>query len=439
MKRLSTGMLAVLAALMVMAGMRVAFRNQRIIASLGTEHEILVAQAAAMGLVPGSADTGKAGFRTKKFQREERAGRSAPASLARIMDLALRVQQAGYDGKSKDLGTQKMDTELKDGLMHLSPQQIRELLGFLRKNDEIEYETRQSLATFAMAMLKERDFEAFLEICLESTDLLEEHLLNSAFAEWVRRDPGAAVAWVRKNGKARPELVNEDTKSALIVAASDTDPAFAFDLVSELALERGWAAAMRIANRANTPERRTATLAALRGYLSGLDDPQARAYAAQKAYYEFGWSMRLQGYEAAVAWIGGANLSSQELEWVADGLGYNAIRENHTEWFGWMAENLSPTKRDERISAIIGGWAKSDFHAAGSWLADAPDDAVIKPVAVRAYAEAVAPFEPVNAEQWALTLPAGESRQALLWRIHRSWPETDVAARAAFAKRHGLE
>ena len=54
----------------------------------------------------------------------------------------------------------------------------------------------------------------------------------------------------------------------------------------------------------------------------------------------------------------------------------------------------------------------------------------------------MARYEPATAAQWALTLPAGQERDATLRTIYQNWPGSDPAAReaaAAFAQTHGLK
>jgi hypothetical protein len=60
-------------------------------------------------------------------------------------------------------------------------------------------------------------------------------------------------------------------------------------------------------------------------------------------------------------------------------------------------------------------------------------------VAVEAYVEAVAPYEPHIAAQWAMTLPSGSGRATALKTIYQNWPANDPEGAAGFARAHGME
>ena len=66
-------------------------------------------------------------------------------------------------------------------------------------------------------------------------------------------------------------------------------------------------------------------------------------------------------------------------------------------------------------------------------------DGLIKNAAINTYIIAVAPYEPDPAGQWALTLPAGPSRDGNLRIVYRDWLKKDPVAAAAFAEKHGIK
>jgi hypothetical protein len=47
--------------------------------------------------------------------------------------------------------------------------------------------------------------------------------------------------------------------------------------------------------------------------------------------------------------------------------------------------------------------------------------------------------DPEMAEQWAMTLPVGQDRNASLNVIYSKWPENDEASKLAFPEKHGIQ
>ncbi len=419
-------------------------RNQWKIESLDQERIALEAKMNVLNIGDSNKYAPTKQISTKYFQREKTALPRMPKTAKGFFDYALAIQQAKYQGKMDDIETLKLNTEFLDGLMRLDSRGIQELLGLLRKDDLIEYDTRMEIATFAMNMLKERDLDACLKICLDSTDLLEENLMDRVVAEWARKDVNAALAWMKQHATARPDIVNDDSKSALIYAVGDVavtanDYRTAFNLISELKIKYDYLGAKSIIMKAQTSERRSLALAEFRNFTSGIENTDDRERIARGGFSALAQSLRLETTDDAIAWVNNASFSQVELDMFADRFNHNTIEKNHSKWFDWMNENLTPERRDEKIISVVGRWTGYDYHAAGEWLANAPDDGVIKPVAVRAYVEAVAPFEPKNAEDWALTLPANDMRQELLLQIYQQWPKGNEAEKSAFATRHDLK
>ena len=347
------------------------------------------------------------------------------------------LQQARYDGRKYDLDTQKMQGTLEATLMDLSPAQVRSLLLALRESDDIEYEERERLIGFALEMLEDRYPDEFIEIALLPGSLIWDPLRSKAIALWAERDINGLIDWMKKNGESRPDVVTSENWAEIASSVSKGDPAFAFRILGDLSEGDQWRYILSITCKERTDESRTETLRALRKHLASTQSPDARKQQAARAYEAFGSSLMYQTCDESIAWLEAAGLDDGEREMIFDGIGYNETQRDRPKWLAWMAENLPPELRDSRTSAIVEKWTGYDFHAAGSWLANSPDNPA-KPVAIRAYAEAVAPFEPENAEKWALTLPADAQREKLLEAIHGRWPTGDDAAKAAFAARHGI-
>jgi hypothetical protein len=408
-------------------------RDRIALAGLLDEQRDLEARFAALGISTGEPD---GVIRTKVSERFMDA--SVGSQTERLVSLVSGIQKARHSGLGESLDAMELDVQLRSALLKLPIRQYRAFLDALMHHDGLDGGIRREFSSFALEMLRERDFGTYLDVCLDKGQKLEEHTINSAFADWGRNNPEAAVAWLKENQGKRPGIVNDDTKSALIAAIAKSDPGRAFTLLRELSLDRAWLYTENITYSAKTPELREAALKALRGYVASLDAGEGEETGERRGYYGLGVSLWSQGYAEAADWLEGAGLSRRELDLLSEGLTHNTIRSDHSKWFAWMSRNLSEDVARNQISGLVNRWTELDYEAAGKWLAGSPDDDFVKPLAVQGYVEAVARFEPENAEQWALTLPDTEARDALFARILRDWPANDVQGKTDFALRHGL-
>jgi hypothetical protein len=408
-------------------------RDRIALAGLMDEQRDLEARAAALGI---RIDAPDGVIRTKVSERFMDA--SVGSQTDRLVSLVFGIQKARHSGLGESLDALELDVQLRSALLKLPIRQYRTFLDALMHHDGLDEGIRREFSSFALEMLRERDFGTYLDVCLNKGQKLEEHNIRSAFADWGRKNPDAAVAWLKENEGKRSGIVNDDTKSALIAAIAETDPGRAFALLSELSLDMAWQYTEFITYSAKTPELRAAALKALRGYVASLDAGEGEETGERRGYYGLGVSLWSQGYSEATDWLEGAKLSQRELDLLSEGLTHNTIRSDHSKWFAWMSRNLSGAVAMDRISGLVNRWTELDYEAAGKWLAGAPNDDFVKPLAVQGYVEAVARFEPENAEQWALTLPDTGARDSLFARILRDWPANDVRGRTAFALRHGL-
>ncbi len=407
------------------------------IEELGKEQAKIANEARSLGIkVPAGIGRGHdTGPRiTKRWLRP--SSRKHEHYKSSLVGLIGDLQQARYDGRKDDLDTQKMESLLETTLMDLSPTQVRSLLLALRENDDIEYEERKRLIGFAIEMLEDRYPDEFIEIGLLPGSLISDPLRSKAFVLWAERDINGLIAWMKRNQESRPDMVNAKSWGDIASSVSKSNPALAFQILGDLSEDNQWRHIISITCQKRTDESRTETLQALREHLA-TQSPESRAQQATRAYEAFSYSLMSQTCDESIAWLEAAGLDDKEREMIFNSIGYNQTQRDRPKWLAWISENLPPELRDRRTSAILEKWTEYDFHAAGTWLANSPDNPA-KPAAIRAYAEAVAPFEPENAEKWSLTLPDRAQRQELLETIHQRWPAGEDAAKAAFAARHGI-
>ena len=91
-------------------------------------------------------------------------------------------------------------------------------------------------------------------------------------------------------------------------------------------------------------------------------------------------------------------------------------RDDTGKWIEWMAEKLPAGDWESKAGGLMDQWTRNDYKAAGAWLNGAAEGPA-KQAAVKSYAQAVAPYDPEVAGQWARTLPAGPEREQLLEAI----------------------
>ena len=313
----------------------------------------------------------------------------------------------------------------------------------MRATTDLKDETRQGLIGFSLMTLAADHPQAALALFAESSDLLKggmgPQVISTSLSRWAKDDPRAALDWVRTNGANYPEAVTDDAKRGLLSGAAAQDPKRAFQLISELGFKDSQNAIPSIVSCAKTPEARTAMLAALRDHLATLSDEHARTNASRLGISMLAQAATQEGFQATSQWLATAHFSPAELATFADSFNIPAAQSADTgQWVEWLGATLPPDTAGSKINNLVRNWTRSDYQAAGQWLAAAPAGPA-KNSAVRAYAETIAGYEPEVAAQWALTLPAGQDRETTLRQIYHNWPKGDPAAAAAFARQHAIK
>jgi hypothetical protein len=301
---------------------------------------------------------------------------------------------------------------------------------------------------FAILTLAETHPEAAIAVFGEAQDLLtsdgngnsRRDVLQKLLGSWAAKDPLAALDWMRKNDALDPDLRDPQTTRALIAGAARKDPDLAFQLAGELEGAEKSLATMEIAKAARTPEAQREMFSLLRGIAdaTGLERLYFTGGTYSSAYGVLAQGMIEQGYAATQTWLASTKLDPDECAILANTLASNKPTDDTGRWLEWMGGNLPPDKLVEKTSSLMGRWTSEDYRAAGDWLAATPEGAV-KRTAAASYAGTVARYDPATAARWAETLPADDTRDALLRKIHNEWQNQDADAAAAFAAKHGIQ
>jgi hypothetical protein len=262
-------------------------------------------------------------------------------------------------------------------------------------------------------------------------------LVIGALAKVAKDNPPAAINWVRANRAKFSDLMKDHAKSGTISGTAVNDPKLAFQLVAKRGLEDREQAIRDIVNAPKNSEERTATLIALRAYLATLPEGKMRDEVSQNALLFLGQNAVREGFEAGSKWLASTGPNLEGLVGSSGHFVHNYYEESG-QWIEWVGVNLSVEKSKIFIRQMVQNWTKSDYQAAGKWLAATPAGPT-KNISIRSYAETVAQYEPETAAQWAMTLPPGEDRQETLKNIYQSWPANEEAAKQAFKKLHGIK
>ncbi|MCX6878475.1 MAG: hypothetical protein NTW21_32370 [Verrucomicrobia bacterium] len=435
-----------LAAIILAVGAGLGWHGQQQIVAARQTHGQLVAAATLLGIPIDPAHPGKP-LHSARRERDQHAP-DAKLVAAEFIAFAKEMAAAEKSGASQpDAAMQQRMMDMMERLLALDVAQLKILIAEVRADTGLDDEIRQGLLGFSIRALATDHPQAALALFTGASDLFKEggtggHVISSALTRWAKDDPMAALKWVRENAEQHPDLVTENVKRGLLSGAATQDPHLAFRLISELGCKDANNAIAGIVEAARTPEQRSVTLAALRGYLATLTDEAARNEAATWAATALANGVAREGFEAASKWLAAAALTPAELAGFASGLHNFSIQRGETgQWIEWLGAALPADKVDDSIRDLVINWTRNDYQAAGQWLSSTPEGPA-RNISIRHYAETVSRYEPEVAAQWALTLPAGNARDDTLRQIYQNWPKNDAAAAeaaAAFANQHGIK
>lgn len=406
------------------------------------EHGELAAKAVSLGIRDVSSLSPDDAVVTKRVRDKADAAEAAAASTA-LIAFTKEMEQWQKDGSKPDEAFQKRSMEMMARLMELDSAQLKEVVANLREDPSLTDEARRSMIGFSILMLGEDHPAAALALYVECSGILNDgvlgpHVISSTLSRWAKDDPRAALAWMRANSEAHPELADDGAKTSIISGVAEIDPKEAFKLLQELEPDDPSSVIQALVETGKTPEARTAILDALRTHAATLGDDMDREDLVGEALEDMARNLTGEGFDSVTAWVGSAKLSPGETVRFAGGLSYFNTKEDTGRWIDWMAKNLPADEVPENVDNLIGQWTQQDYLAAGKWLA-ASTDGPAKNAAVSTYAETVAEYEPQTAVQWAMTMPEGRQRQNTLEAIYQNWPKADQAAADAFAKEHGID
>jgi hypothetical protein len=415
--------------------------NHRVLAGLRSQHENLQRASRAAGWSGGTD-----GMNLTSPRR-----RDAPVIREQaIRELAETMVEFGRKIRMDDSVASRRSPEItelryriNETLLRLSAAEAELLLDHLRElaNGEVfivfgysfTYQVLEALADSRPA-----DSIALAElIAMTHPDEAEDARIaaNRSLSNWAKRDPMAALGWLRRHAGSDSSFITSEMKGTVIGSVARLDPGLALRLSVEFGLPVDDAVVSKIAASATTPEARAAVLDLIRGHLGTVSDLEARADLRVSALSSMLDKACRQGFEQASSWLDQAGLSDGEVEAALSGFTVPAA-EDPGCWISWLSARFPEPSRN-RVRQLMKNWTRSDYPAATAWLGGIPDGP-FRREATAVYAETVAPYYPAEAATWAITLDEGDKRTALLRRIHSSWQKKDAAGAAEFARQHGL-
>jgi len=261
-----------------------------------------------------------------------------------------------------------------------------------------------------------------------------EQVVANALAEWGKRDPLAAAAWLRELPEEDRQYLTENARRGLVTAAAARDPGIAFRLLGEVGVSDRAHLVLKIMSGAAQAGEAEVAVAALRAHLAGLA-PEDRRAAEKFGMEGLAWGLSSLGFSGVQPFLRKAGLDQGQLDrfsaGVIPGKGENGA------WLSWMGDHLSQPALEREAGRRVAAWARGDYQAAGTWLAGLPAGD-LREISTQAYAQAAARYDPETAVQWARTLPPGKRRSETLATIHRDWPD-DVPGKATFVAENGLK
>ena len=414
------------------------FQRQHL-TDLREEHRTLVAKAVKLGISVADDDE----TRQTKKQRVDTA-KKVGAIADEMASFYLEMAALDAAGQGREQAVQDRKLEMKERLLAMDPAMLKQVIATLEGHPSIPDDARSGLIASTLLNLTEDRPETALALVIQAYGVLEksplgDQVVASALKRWATDSPESALSWLQANAEKYPGLASEEAKRALISGTASNDPAHAFKLMADL-LPKDKSAAVRaiVAGCTAVPEKRDLFLSTLRGHLSAVADPAESRQLRDDAFQSLGRHLSKGNFEEGSEWVDKAGFSPEEMEKFATGLSYFSAKKDTGRWIDWLSANLPVEGAAGPVSTLVSEWTQKDHQAAGQWLVAAKDGPV-KISAVRAYAAAVAEFEPTVATQWAMTLPAGPARDSTLRAIHQNWPASDPDGAAAFAREHGLK
>ncbi len=381
---------------------------------------------------------------SRSLKRDERASFNEPPLPREIIDLIRAVYDPAMRDEVGDAGRKEGYERLIDRIRRMKPADWRKYLAEVYECEDLVEEARRIHCHHALSSILDTHPRDGLDLYIEAADrfpeIVQGIMIARALVTWADEDFEGVLQWMKEQIQERPYVMNDDVRCSLVWKAAKSDIDLAFRLIGELEISSPMNATQTIMGLAKTGEARMATLKSLREFLPTIEDGRKRRDAGNYAVGVLGRMLVEDGFDEGSRWAGNAGLTAGELIALGYELGYAVKPGEEARWTEWFGARLPGSQCERPVRSIVRQWTEQDYQGVGNWLNTVPAGEM-KNVAITAYAELVAGYEPEAAANWALTLGEGERRQKLLRKIYLEWPKNDPASKAAadaFGDAHGV-
>jgi hypothetical protein len=370
--------------------------------------------------------------------------RSAAHLVRKVTGLLERVELIERSGDKADEALREQIVDVTVDLMELSPANMRKFLAKLRANPSLSDETKAKIIGSSLLYVAGDNPETALRLYDESKDLfgkgtMVNHIVGTALHSWAETNPEAAMQWLKSNETPPNGITREELQNAVLGGAAKHDAAKAFHLLSEMGLEASTDACEAIATSlADTQTGRESLLKAMRDYVSDMENQRGARTISATVMESVARGVGKNSFESVSQWLDRESLPESDIASFAEGLSWFSTGNETGAWLDWLSQRLPADQLQQPVEGLVGDWVEEDYLAAGKWLTQLPEGPAKTP-AIKAYAEAVAAYDPETAVQWAMTISDESARKATLMAIHNNWPTEDADGAASFAAQHGLK
>lgn len=249
------------------------------------------------------------------------------------------------------------------------------------------------------------------------------YVAQRAAGLWWRRDPEAALAWLR-DGVGDAEVA-ADLMAGIAVEAAFEDPAAAFELAVDLPASRTRQNVLTLVATSVCAIDPAGTAEWI-GSLDDGDEREAAGRAAAGRLAESAPGALLENFAAYAPFLTNPKASHFGYTEIWRHLVPELLQDDVGKATRWL-ESLSPELHTDALQPLAESWAAVDPLAAADYLAGQPDS----DDQVRATQEVVrlwAPYAPADAARWVASMEEGENKRYAAKNIVSHWTATDPVA-----------
>lgn len=337
-----------------------------------------------------------------------------------------------HDGP-EDAEMEKEIAIILDKFANFSSSEHIFFIRIISSDSSIKDKTQNELVMMSITMISNENPETALSLLSEFGESMKlgkhDYSISTILSLYAAQNLEGAVTWISENEK----LLGDDLKEVKMelvstIAENDLDAAIKLNKSLDVYKNANFYSMLARGIKDGAQDQFMEAL-----QIADLTDSQRKAAFTNLAFSPF-----IRDFEAASTWLEGEKISDIDRKSIIQTLHPYQVRHAPAKWLSWIGQQELDQQASEQVTReILTEWTKDNFVAAGEWI-QTQDANPNKNIAVKVYAETLAPHEPAAAVDWAITLPEGPDRKALLQTIYRSLKQEDPSAATALAEEHDL-